>query len=139
MSNGSAEFGTGMQNMIAIKTSAIHYTIPSYLTFDILATRIPIPLPYFGNLIRPLPNIVWATIFSMVILMSIVFFIINKTYRRIDKHSGWDKDKRLTIKVASVVDFPVKTFSTLTEPELIPWFPQWSAGKLISDMCASKC
>ena len=128
VSNGSAEFGVGMQLVIGAKTAAIHYTIPTYQTFDILASRIPIPLPYFGNLVRPLPEIVWATVFSMVIIMSFVFYVINRIYRQLDKHLDWDKEKRLTVSVASLVDFPVKVFSTLTEPELLPWFPQWSAG-----------
>ena len=108
---------------------AVHFTTPTYFSYDILASRIPIPLPYFGNLIRPLPDTVWALVFLMVFAMSLVFMFISKIYARIDRDLNHFKGERLTQEGFSLVDYPVKTFSTLTEPELIPWFPSWSAGK----------
>ena len=93
--------------------------------------RLPEPLPYFGNLIRPLPDTVWAAVFTMIFAMSLVFMAFNRVYRHLDANYVAMGEPRLTLKVSSVVDFPVKTFSTLTEPDLIPWFPRWSAGTLL--------
>ena len=97
-------------------------------TMDMLGSRIPILLPNYGNLIRPLPPTVWMTVFVMIFVMTLVFMAISKTYAYIDATCNHEEDKRLTKDVFSSADFLIKTFSTITEPELIPWFPQWSAG-----------
>ena len=68
------------------------------------------------------------TVFLMIFVMTIIFMIFSKTYAQIDHSLGHDKDEKLSMEVFSNVDFFIKTFSTITEPDLIPWFPQWSAG-----------
>ena len=127
--NGTAEFGIGANILYATHLKVMDYTVPTYFALEILASRIPILLPNFGNLIRPLPVIVWITIIGVVFVMSIVFMAINKTYKYIDENACHHGEDRLT-KQVRFVDFFIKTFSTITEPEWIPWFPRWSAGKL---------
>ena len=118
----------GNQNFFSHKNKVLDYTYPTYFGFDILATRLPVRLPNYGNLIRALPPIVWGTIFVLIFVMSLVFMTINKTYAYIDANYIINEEMRLTRPVLSLVDFFIKTFSTITEPELIPWFPKWSTG-----------
>ena len=125
---GNAEFGVGNQNLYAEKMKVLDYSFPIYFSMDMLGSRIPILLPNYGNLIRPLPPTVWMTVFVMIFVMTLVFMAISKTYAYIDATCYHEEDKRLTKDVFSSADFLIKTFSTITEPELIPWFPQWSAG-----------
>ena len=58
--------------------------------------------------------------------MSLVVMAINKVYERLDETLGSEGDERLTRRVLSYADYFVKTFSTMTEPELLPWFPRWT-------------
>lgn len=103
------------------------YSTTVYFSIDTLASRIPILLPSFGNLIRPLPNLVWMAILALILVMSLLFMTINKTYLLIDNQINRGEEDRLTLKVG-LADFFIRTFSTITEPEVIPWFPKWSAG-----------
>lgn len=130
VSNSSAEFGVGNQNYFPHKNEVLDYTYPTYFGIDTLATRLPARLPNYGNLVRVLPPEVWVVILALIIVMSLVFMIINKTYAHIDNSILCSKDDKLTKTVSSPVDFFIKTFSTITEPELIPWFPRWSTGKM---------
>ena len=130
--NKTVDFGIGIQSIIDNKALVLQYTTPVYFIIDIFSSRLPILLDSYENLIRPLPSTVWATIFSMIFAMTFVFMGIHKVYKRIDEMSGRSTpEERLTVHVSSKVDFAIKTFSTLTEPDGIPWFPRWSAGKLL--------
>ena len=126
--NGSSEFGLGSQHAYTSKTSLLHFTVPIYVSANVLTSRVPVLLPNYGNLVRPLPPTVWATVLCMVAAMSLVVMAINKVYERLDETLGLKGDERLTRRVLSYADYFVKTFSTMTEPELLSWFPRWSAG-----------
>ena len=131
MANGTAEFGVGTQPLIGGKIRAVDFTFSTYITYDTLTSRQPIQLPYYGNLIRPLPSPVWTAIFTLVLVMTVVFIGIQRTYQYIDGEFITETEDYLTMEVPSLLDFLIKTFSTVTEPELIPWFPRWSTGMIV--------
>ena len=127
--NKTVDFGIGIQSIIFNKAYVLQYTMPFYFIVDIFSTRIPVLLDSYENLIRPLPNVVWAAVFTMIFVQTFIFMAIHAIYARIDAMRSHDGEEKLTVHVSSKFDFAIKTFSTLTEPDGISWFPRWSAGK----------
>ena len=123
--NGSHEFGIATQPLFYDKAQVLQYTHTIYNTLDIFTSRIPVKLPPYQNIFRPFPFEVWVGLLVVTVICSITFVVIQRTYRHLDEECKLSP--RLTID-ASISSILIKTFSTVTEPESLPWFPMWSSG-----------
>ena len=99
-----------------------HPTYPLFVQFgQKYMFGAPGPLTSYRNLIAPLPSTVWFLVLLSIIAVLITFLMAMTVYRMFPREElvlpgvGWD-------------DIVVKTVSTLTEPEAVPYFPKWSAG-----------
>lgn len=106
----------------------IHFEICQfYLVAELrYAARYPLPVHNFDQYLKAFSWNVWITLFGVLLVFSFTFKIIHYL------HSEKLKEKKL---IASVTqdpsDFVLLTFAGITEPEVLPWFPKWSSGKLI--------
>lgn len=73
----------------------------------------------------PFQNITWTFIFAQMLVFSVLFFTIFTLY------SEW----KLTMFIGYVThgfDFILLTFTSMFEPDPIPWFTsKWSTGKFL--------
>ena len=122
----------GGQVASAAKTPYLHYTPIAYYMNNILATRQPRAIQDYSNISRPFSGRVWALLILSVVTLSVLFWMIHSTYQSIDKRWKSYEGRRLSKTVYSKLDFFLKTFSMMTEPDRINWFPNWSTGILVN-------
>ncbi len=101
------------------------YDISSFYTFSRLqyVTRNLVPLPVYDQYVKAFDVMVWLVTLLTMFVLSVIFrglYWFYKDILKIDSLYG---------KVTHPSDFFLLTFSSLTEPDPLPWFPKWSTGK----------
>ena len=97
----------------------------NYIFYDNgkFCTRQPVILDHKGTgVVRVLPVNAWLLVIFALLSVSIMSTMSYLTYNKLN-HNDMMK------KPVSYLDFLLLPFSTLTEPDPIPWFPKFSSGK----------
>ena len=89
-------------------------------------TRFPRPIIRYDQHFHTFSATVWLVMFGTLILLGFIFQSIYKFY---EAYLPGEIDLRGQLN--SKMDFIILTLSTLTEPDPLPWFPKYSAGKRV--------
>jgi hypothetical protein len=91
-------------------------------------SRRPIPIPSrIDNVITVFTANVWIAILGTILVFALLFLIVHTIYNT--KHLN---NYGLAGKLHAKYDFFLLTFSTLMEPDPLPWFPKHSTGNLFN-------
>ena len=121
-----ADFGFGTCSIIQPYYSIFGFTTFFYQKEFSYITRKPVPVTTIDNLIKVFGLDIWLTLFFTLLSISICFATFYHVYKaKTFRHLNLVKEN------VNNFDFPLLTFATLMEPDPIPWFPKYSAGKVI--------
>ena len=106
-----------------------HFTLsaPFLLTEKGYISRNPIPVTTYGNISRPFSASVWALSAIAIATFSFLFMVSHRLYSS-SKHL---RPFHLARKERAPLNFVIFPFAKITEPDPLPWFRKWSAGKLL--------
>ena len=136
--NGTAEFGIGTQIMIREKLEFVEWTQMIFAACDVLATRIPIRVPEYTNLILPFPSDVWTAFLASLGAMIVTLFGIHRFYLVLSKQKSMATLEGLLVTpVVSKFDYIMYPVAMLTEPVSLPWFKRYSTGKADLELFAA--
>ncbi len=91
-------------------------------------TRKPQPLKSLFNIVRPFSGKVWACLFVSLAALASTLLIFNKIYHTVVPFNKMG----LTEMEESKYLFYLYVFTRIVEPDLLPWFNKWSAGKFLT-------
>jgi hypothetical protein len=79
----------------------------------------------YNNISRPFESFVWLCLILFLLLFSLLFWMVAFVY------SEWMPNlAKFNLKGSSSrANFLLFTFTKIAEPEPLPWFKEWSAGK----------
>ncbi len=101
---------------------------PNWHITQRLITRKPKPLPPYTNVLRPFSPRIWLILLATLELICLQFALINKIYYVMPHF----RDAELTRYEPSTYLFFLYPMFKITEPDPLPWFKKWSAGKMLS-------
>ncbi len=110
---------------------AFRYAGDTYFDFIkwVFVTRQPTIIPRFDQHIMVFSQWIWLSVFGVLLIMGFAFKMTHYLYQ-----TKIGIGHNLAGKVTHPLDFLIMTFSTLTEPDPLPWFPKPSAGKSLFRM-----
>ncbi len=100
---------------------------PSWHIKEKLITRQPEPLPPYTNVLRPFTPRIWLILLATLEIICLLFAVVNSIY---DK--PYFQDAKLARYEPSTYLFFLYPMFKITEPDPLPWFKKWSAGKVLS-------
>ena len=101
---------------------AVHETNYVFFLRTLFFARARQPIMNYANIVRPFPPMIWGIVGITFLPMASVLVIFYHVY---SKHL----QSSVTLSPCiSYFDMYLRIFSTLTEPDPIPWFKGWSAG-----------
>ncbi len=100
---------------------------PSWHIREKLITRKSKPLPPFINVLRPFSPRIWLIILATLQIISLLLAVINKIYMK-----PCFQEAELSRYEPSAYLFFLYPMFKIAEPEPLPWFKKWSAGKVLS-------
>ena len=112
-----------MRGLTEFYSSKLRYTTAYAVETQRLVTRQLDIVPSYDQHLQTFSWIVWVTIVLTLIIMSLTFKFLHFVYL-----NKLDERHNLAGPVVHRLDFVIVTFSSLTEPDPIPWFPKMSAG-----------
>ncbi len=125
----------GMQPLIAVEEKVLQpyhhfYFVFRYAgdTYDdtlewVFVTREPTIIPRFYQQFMVFSHWIWLSVFGVLLIMVVAFKITHYLYQ-----TKIGIGHNLAGRVTHPLDFIILTFSTLTEPDPLPWFPKQSTG-----------
>ena len=96
-------------------------------------TRFPVPILRYDQQFQCFSITVWLTMFGTLFFLGFTFQSIYKFYE-----AYFPSEIALRGPLRSKADFLILTLSTLTEPDPLPWFPKYSAGKKLTQYISEK-
>lgn len=114
-----------MRGLTKIYSNVLRYTSPYADESNRIVTRQLDVIPTFDQNMKTFSVIVWIMIVLTLFLMAMTFKLLHFVYL-----NKLQMRHNLAGPVGHPLDFVLLTFSSLTEPDPIPWFPKISAGKL---------
>ncbi len=90
-------------------------------------TRKPQPLKPFSNILRPFSRVVWEFILIALTLLATTLLVLNKAYTFLTPL----KEEGLAKAEESSYLFYLYVFTKMSEPDPLPWFYKWSAGRFL--------
>ncbi len=85
-------------------------------------------LRHFSNILKPFSTHVWTLLLATLTVFSLVSLMFNKMYSKVEPFQNLDLTKRET----SHYIFFLYSFAKTTEPDPLPWFKTWSAGRFMT-------
>ena len=104
-----------LPNLISQKD--LFATLPLYRK-----SRVPGNIPPYLNMTKAFSGTVWLSILTTMLALSVVFTITYHVYVKHIPH--------LAGTLTSPFDFVLLTFSSIIEPDPLPWFRGYSSGKV---------
>ncbi len=105
--------------------SMFDYGAPLVLTNLVYMTRPPLPVLTYNRMATPFPNSVWTATLTTILVLACLMFVIHRVHTTTEL-----KRFELVKKVRSQVNFFLFAFAKITEPDPLPWFQEWSSGKI---------
>ncbi len=90
-------------------------------------TRNPIPIISFGQITAPFSSTVWTLSALLVMIVGLMHHITYKLYQK-----PYIQQLDLAKREHHPANFYLFSLAKLTEPDPLPWFKKWSAGKIFS-------
>ncbi len=97
-------------------------------------TRNPQPIVSYGQITAPFPVDVWIISLFTILLIAALLHLSNVLYQK--SHM---KELNLTKTEHHPINFYLFSLTKVTEPDPLPWFDKWTAGKLFSFMWGFLC
>ncbi len=91
-------------------------------------TRKPVPLKPFSNILKPFSTQVWILVLLTMTAFSLLSLMFNKIYKGVEPFYYLDLTKRETSNYL----FFLFSFTKISEPDPLPWFKTWSAGRFMT-------
>ena len=121
----TSDFGFGTCNIIQPYYSIFGFTNFFYQLEFTWVSRKPVPLTKIDNVIKVFPANIWLPLILTLSAIAVCFAAFYYAYR-----SQTFRHLNLVKPNVQPFDFPLLTFASLMEPDPIPWFPEYSAGKI---------
>ena len=87
--------------------------------------RKPIPVTTIDNIIKVFPSTVWLALFISLASIGMCFAAFYHIYQ-----TKYFRDAKLVRENVPNFDFALLTFASLMEPDPLPWFDKYSAGRI---------
>ncbi len=113
---GARDFVTNFRFDLIVQLNTINY---------LYVSRLPQEVVSYGNITYPFKWLVWVAALVSFLLFATFFHLAHNVYVSKDVVQF-----KLVLFESSPFNFYLYTFSKLTEPDPIRWFPKWSAGRM---------
>lgn len=90
-------------------------------------SRIPRPITSYNNVTKPFPVLVWIVSLSTIFILALLTFIFHTVYTK-----SLLSYMKLAKQEKHRLNFFIFPFAKFSEPEPLPWFNKWSAGKFLT-------
>ncbi len=91
----------------------------------IFLSRAPLPVTSLGNITDPFTVTVWLVVIITLFSLSLYLLLAHQVYV-----SENLRHENLAVQEEAKGNFFIFTFCKISEPEPLPWFRKWSAGKM---------
>ncbi len=124
MQNGLAD--VTQAGMLEVFNRLFDLIVPYSESKLIYVTRAPKPMTSLGSITKQFTIVVWITSASTIFALAALLYLTHTLYQ-VDHIKMYTLAKEEKLK-ANIWIFP---FAKITEPEPLPWFKKWSAGKMV--------